>query len=112
MGLKNKIGDFFGNPNSILKLENRVFNYLGKISYGLYMYQVIAIAITIKLLLLLGIQNVFVQHTLSLVTTIIFAGLSYRFYESYFINMKVKFSKIISGDNAFFKGKNGVSKGT
>ena len=89
-----------GNPRSIINLENRVFNYLGKISYGLYMYQAITIVITLKALMLLGIKNPFVQHFCSLIVTIIIAGLSYRLYESYFINKKIKFSKIVSGDNA------------
>ncbi|MCX6112642.1 MAG: acyltransferase [Proteobacteria bacterium] len=90
-----------GNPKAIISLENKVFNYLGKISYGLYMYQVITIIITLKVLNLLGMNNILLQHISSFAVTIIVAGLSYRFYESYFINMKVKFSKIISGDNAF-----------
>ena len=89
-----------GNPRAIISLENKVFNYLGKISYGLYMYQIIAIVIALKVLSYWGISNPFMQHSFSIIVTIIIAGLSYRFYESYFINKKVKFSKIISGDNA------------
>ena len=89
-----------GNPKAIISLENKVFNYLGKISYGLYMYQAIAIVVTLKVLSLLNISNPFIQHICSIMITVIIAGISYRFYESYFINKKIKFSKIISGDNA------------
>ena len=32
------------NPRSILKLENKVFVFLGNISYGLYMYHLIIVA--------------------------------------------------------------------
>ena len=89
-----------GNPKAVISLENKVFNYLGKISYGLYMYHAIAIIVSIKVLILLGLNNLFLQYFCSIGITILVAGLSYKFYESYFINLKVKFSKIISGDNA------------
>ena len=88
------------NKNSILSLENYTFNYLGKISYGLYMFHPIAIVISLKLLVLYNITSIFGQYLLSISLTIIFAGLSYRFYESYFIKKKKRFSKILSGENA------------
>ena len=68
------------------------------------MYHPIAIVIAIKVLTSWRISNPFIQHLCSLIITIIIAGLSYRFYESYFINKKVKFSKIVSGDNASLNG--------
>ena len=34
------------NKNSMLKFETVIFNYLGKISYGLYMYQYFCIRLT------------------------------------------------------------------
>jgi peptidoglycan/LPS O-acetylase OafA/YrhL len=32
------IANVSGNPNSFLKLENKVYQFLGKISYSIYMY--------------------------------------------------------------------------
>jgi peptidoglycan/LPS O-acetylase OafA/YrhL len=89
------------NNNIKNVLENRILNYLGKISYGLYMYHVIAIVLCIRIFATLGFLK---YHLLLLcavtLTTILFAGFSYKFMESKFIKMKTKFSKVISGDNA------------
>ena len=88
------------NKKAIVNLENKLFHYLGKISYGLYMYHPIAIIITLKVLYYCNISNVFIQIFLSLLVTILFASISYNFFESYFIKKKNIFTKIISGDNA------------
>lgn len=88
------------NKNSIINLENKLFLYLGKISYGLYMYHPIAIMIALKTLYSLGISNIFIQISLVLFITVFLAGISYQYVESYFINKKITFSKIISGDDA------------
>jgi len=91
-------------------LENRILNYLGKISYGLYMYHVIAIVFCIKIFNYLGILHIesFAGMIFLLVITtlvaVLFAGISYHFMESKFIQMKILFSNILSGDNA--KNKN------
>ena len=87
-------------------LENKILNYLGKISYGIYMYHAIACVLCIRLFDYFGIlrhQSWFGMILLLIMTlliTVLIAGLSYRFMESKFISMKTKFSKIISGDNA------------
>ena len=88
------------NENTILKLENKLFHYLGKISYGLYMYHPLAIVITLKILAIFKIDNIVIQYLSVISITILIAGVSYRYFESYFIQKKLKFSKILSGDNA------------
>ncbi len=88
------------NPKPILNLENGYFNYLGKISYGLYMFHPLAIVIILKCLNYFGTNNFFLQLILSTILTIIISSISYHFMEEKFIKMKTKFSKIISGDNA------------
>jgi peptidoglycan/LPS O-acetylase OafA/YrhL len=89
-----------GNSESIINLENKLFNYLGKVSYGLYMYHVIAIVIAIKLSFYFpSVQNAFIIVA-GFLFTILIASCSYEFFENYFIKAKVRFSKIISGDNA------------
>jgi peptidoglycan/LPS O-acetylase OafA/YrhL len=88
------------NPKPVISLESKLLNYLGKISYGLYIYHPLAIVITIKCLNILGFNIFILQHVISLLIAILMAGISYRFYESYFIRKKIKFSKILSGDNA------------
>lgn len=87
------------NKKTIFNLENRTLNYLGKISYGLYMFHPIAIVIVLKSLMYFNIENIIVQYIFSITLSIVIAGLSYRFFESYFIRKKTRFSKILSGDN-------------
>lgn len=89
------------NENTILKLENNLFHYLGTISYGLYMYHPLAIVITLKVLAMLQVVNVGLQYVFVMLLTIIFAGVSYKYFEVYFIKRKLKYSKIISGNNVY-----------
>ncbi len=93
------IVNFSANKKIGISLEHPVLDYLGKISYGLYMYHILVIVSTIKVLMLLNILNDWILYPVSIVLTILVAGVSYRFFESRFIRMKTRFSKIISGEN-------------
>lgn len=92
------------NPKSILNLEHKPLNYLGKISYGLYMYHNIVLAACLKFLLYEGITlnsiwgNI-LYYAVAITVTVIIASLSYEYFEKWFITAKVKYSKIVSGDN-------------
>ncbi|GJM34914.1 MAG: hypothetical protein DHS20C18_39150 [Saprospiraceae bacterium] len=88
------------NPNNIFLLENRLLNYLGKISYGLYMYHSIAIGITMYLLSEVRFFNDPALYLLSMILTVLISGLSYHFFEEKFIRRKHKFSKVLSGELA------------
>lgn len=95
------------NPSLKTLLESKILNYLGKISYGIYMYHCIAIVFSIRLLdyLVPRIQYNTLQYKatlviLVLVFTIFLSDISYRFMEKRFIKLKTKYSKIVSGDNA------------
>lgn len=81
------------NKKSILNLENKFFNYTGKVSYGFYMYHSIAIVIVLKTLLFFKIQNLFLEYFLSIIVTLFLAIISFEYYESYFIKKKKKFSR-------------------
>jgi peptidoglycan/LPS O-acetylase OafA/YrhL len=89
------------NSNRIFSMENAFFNYLGKISYGLYMYHPIVIVSVIKIFLLFKIEdNLILLYTIVFAFTILLASLSYRYFESFFINKKKKFTEVISGESA------------
>jgi Predicted acyltransferases len=88
------------NPRTFIKLENKPLNYLGKISYGLYMYHNIALMIGLKLLIAAGIENVWLDFLVPVVLTIVLAGLSYTYFESWFLRRKTKYTHVISGDAA------------
>ena len=88
------------NPQNILNLENPLFNYLGKISYGLYMYHSMAIAIVLVSLRQTSLFNDFFIYIISLAVSILFASTSYFLMEERFINLKKRFSTILSGELA------------
>lgn len=83
--------------------ENKLFNYLGKISYGIYMYHFMvipAVLYTIKNHFNLQSEmtlNVIIYFSTILITVFI-SGISYRFIERPFINLKSRYSTIKSGD--------------
>ena len=91
--------NFAANADIAISLENKVFRYLGKISYGLYMYQTICIALAIVLCKAIGIVSNWLLYPMSLFLIILTAGLSYRYYESAFLKLKTRFSSILSGDS-------------
>jgi len=93
------------NPQSIVKLEHPVLNYFGKISYGLYVYHLFAVVLVLKgLHTLLPIRewSPWISYPLTLGSILLLttgiSHLSYRYFESYFLKKKVKFSTVLSGD--------------
>ncbi len=93
------------NPNSILKLEYPLLNYFGKISYGLYVYHLFAVVIVLKVMsTVLPFQDwsLWISYSVNLglilLLTTGISHLSYRYFESYFLRKKVRFSKVLSGD--------------
>jgi peptidoglycan/LPS O-acetylase OafA/YrhL len=95
------------NPKSLLKLEYKLFNTLGKISYGIYMYHLMIVVFTIHFYKwAMGKENVFtftdglLVYLMATVLTIGVSWLSYTYFEHRFIRMKSKFSRVLSGDEA------------
>ena len=93
------------NQQSILKLEYSVLNYFGKISYGLYVYHLFAVVLVLKgLPTLLPIKewSPWISYPVTLGSILLLttgiSHLSYRYFESYFLKKKVKFSTVLSGD--------------
>ncbi|MFN5418083.1 MAG: acyltransferase family protein [Flavobacteriia bacterium] len=76
-------------------ISSRIWNYLGEISYGIYMYHMIALNSVIFLFLKLELSSIlpesFTILLLNLATilmTIVFAHISYFYVERRFINLK------------------------
>ena len=84
------------NDSSIL--ENKIFNFLGKISYGIYMYHLIVIYFLLKIVIKydLLILNSFLGYSVFLISTLFFtiiiSYLSYVFLEIKFLNLKKRFT--------------------
>jgi peptidoglycan/LPS O-acetylase OafA/YrhL len=83
------------NKEIKINLESKLLNYLGKISYGLYMYHWIIIVNLISLLKPIS-YNIYLFNILSYLVTvpiiIVLSGISYKYFESPFLNMKKRFS--------------------
>ncbi len=77
------------NPHNIISLEIKPLKYLGKISYGLYVYHC-PIIVLLSLLLPKGIIPTPVLLAIVLVTTISFASISYEFFEKRMISLRNK----------------------
>jgi len=84
------------NKKSLINLENKYLTYLGRISYGLFIYHPIFIVLSIKFLK----NNFSLNNTLfnTLLYLLIMSGsiaismLSNRFFERPFIQLKKSFS--------------------
>jgi len=87
--------------NPLFSLESRVFDFLGKISYGLYVIHPIVLFYLSTIFKNL-ILNEYLKWTLfvvlSMFISIILAWLSYKYFESYFLRLKTKYSVIKSGN--------------
>jgi peptidoglycan/LPS O-acetylase OafA/YrhL len=93
------------NPRTLISLENGLFAYLGKLSYGLYVYHLFAVVLVLKgLPAIVDLQALptWMGYPLTLGTILILttgiSHLSYRYFESYFLRKKVRYSAVLSGD--------------
>jgi len=75
-------------------LEYKIPKLLGRISYGIYMYHVIAIYLVINIFDFRDytLWNSIFIYAMSIIATVLLAWLSYSFYEKYFISLKSRFS--------------------
>ena len=79
------------NPRSILKLENSLFDYLGKISYGIYMFHPIVVFLIIWYLRQEALKNswfVVLVYALTVTITILLSELSFKYFESPIMRLK------------------------
>lgn len=91
--------NFASNPNIHFNLEHHLFKYLGKISYGLYMYHPVAIVLIMLAAKWTGLVTDIFIYPASILLTIVLAGLSYRYFESIFLKLKLNYSTVRSGDD-------------
>ncbi|WP_282068256.1 acyltransferase family protein [Olleya namhaensis] len=81
-----------------VEIRSKTLNYLGQISYGLYMFHVIALNAVVFLFLKLQKHALFnddfaivLIYILTFALTITIAHFSFKYYESYFLKLKNKF---------------------
>ncbi|MBD0833006.1 acyltransferase family protein [Aestuariibaculum sediminum] len=88
---------------SIKILQNKILMYLGKISYGIYMFHALAIQLTgllyLKIISKLNLPyatDVFIINLLVIIGTILISYVSYIYYESYFLKRKQRYKSTTS----------------
>jgi peptidoglycan/LPS O-acetylase OafA/YrhL len=86
----------YGNFN--IKIKNKTINYLGKISYGMYMYHIIVLNFTVfmfkeiqKLNFLSDFSMILLINILTISLTLIISHFSFKYFEGYFLNLKEKY---------------------
>lgn len=78
-------------------LEWKVLNYLGKISYGIYMYHFMVLIPVLMLVSKVKVDNNVITYGLIIGITIVISSFSYHYFETFFLKMKTKYSFINSG---------------
>jgi peptidoglycan/LPS O-acetylase OafA/YrhL len=82
-----------GNPKTLIRLDKRPFERLGRISYGIYLYHIPIIVLLINLLQFIlpansGILYNVVLYGLSISLTLLVSSLSYKYMETPFLRFK------------------------
>jgi peptidoglycan/LPS O-acetylase OafA/YrhL len=94
------------NPKPLVSLENKLFDYLGKISYGLYIYNPLVIYFLSFFLLNDKTDRLF-ESTLFVLLTfgsiILISHLSYFHFENRFLKLKNRYTTIQSVASKNFK---------
>jgi len=90
------------NPKTILKLENPSLNYLGRVSYGIYLFHPLAIFMLLEVFNGISTGDGMVSNVLLYILvftlSIVLAVVSYQFYEQRFLKKKKEYTVINSGD--------------
>ncbi len=86
----------------IVNLDNGIFDFIGKISYGIYVIHPLVIFYLSKTFSFFDQTNVFnyiIVYIIVFLTTIFISYLSYEFFEKRFLTLKEKYSTINSSGN-------------
>jgi peptidoglycan/LPS O-acetylase OafA/YrhL len=87
----------------LFSLENNLLDYLGKISFGIYIYNPIIIYFFTKYFYFLNGYNILIQiilfTVLSIIGTILVSHLSYFYFENKFLKLKEKFVVVNSSNS-------------
>lgn len=87
------------NKKPFISMENFAFNFIGKISYGIYVYHMIVIFIFsyfYSKVAFLSSINTFGLYFLIIFTTILLSFLSYRYFEAFFLRLKSRYTIVKS----------------
>ncbi len=88
------------NSRALIKLENNAFDFLGKISYGIYMFHCMFLGIGIWIIQTFDngfLVNNVLLYLITFGGTILFSYISYTYFEKPILKYKKKFMVIESG---------------
>lgn len=92
------------NPRSYLKLDWRWTEYLGRISYGIYVYHFLAIYLvgigmaTFFEPINFPVAAAWLTIAVTGLLTVAISALSYNYFEKMFLKIKTRFTIVASGD--------------
>lgn len=91
------------NEKKLLSLENRIFDYLGKISFGLYVYNPLVIYLMGLLYTKMQIGNpwygIIFIYILVILALVLVAHVSYNFFEKPFLKLKGNYTTVASASS-------------
>lgn len=85
--------------NYIIDLDSKPFDFIGKISYGIYIYHPLVIFFYVKYFRTFTNDiwyNYIIIFSLIIITTLFISYISFNFFEKRFIKIKQKYSSVIS----------------
>lgn len=85
--------------NYIIDLDSKPFDFIGKISYGIYIYHPLVIFFYVKYFGTFTNDkwyNYIIIFLLIIITTFFISYISFNFFEKRFIKLKQKYSSVIS----------------
>jgi peptidoglycan/LPS O-acetylase OafA/YrhL len=98
------------NPRSLIKIENKVFIFLGNISFGIYMFHEIAIKVIMEILVrnrgtsFNDASSNVLLYTLSIILTLLVSAAAYYGFERRFLRLKSSFAIVESGQDLIERG--------
>jgi|WetSurMetagenome_2_1015567.scaffolds.fasta_scaffold56574_2 peptidoglycan/LPS O-acetylase OafA/YrhL len=87
-----------------INLDNKMFDFLGKISYGLYVYHPLIIYLFSKIIIGLNINiypKVVIIFSTIIFSTILVSHISYNYYEKPFLKLKSRFTTVKSQNSKY-----------
>ncbi len=89
-----------GNEKPLINIKSKFLDYLGTISFGLYIWHPLVVFLLGKYLgpvvlkmSITGFLTTTVVYIINILITILISFLSYNYFETYFLKIKEKFSK-------------------
>lgn len=85
------------NPNKLISFDYKFLNYIGRISYGIYVYHWIIILFVLNFIIQFKENSIVfnvILYLVSIVITILIAHFSFYKFEAYFLKFKDRFSPI------------------